>query len=521
MVSTRHSLPSTTDDALALPTTSSTSPPPPMQAAAPTAITAKQSRLLRSLRIDAHDAIIAPTIPAPQTRASTGGGGETAASGPAAKVYHYRGAVYELQGDEPDEWMETEREAERKRQSRVSWDVSAGRGGVGSTVQDDEQQARKKRRTSDDGDNDHLVDAGRKRKHRKDHEEDEDADEEQPRRKSRQVAALNPGDEYHDEQEHARLRRRSNQLAEARAIKKRKRSQIATSEADDETHDQRTDSAAPPSTRQLPAARRHRGPISKPRTYRPAPRPTITMDNPGVSSYDLTINGGHETETCSHYARMAAIRDARDRAANEGLQVRMLPKETMMAGRRWHVAQLMRELIKVNRSVREHEEAMAKLKGQMEERKRRESVKAGSNEGTKSSGVRASPDDIPVTAASASASASAPGALSAGDVTARPSTRIDSPLANGTTNAFDRASKFLDPAARPTSASRNTGIDAPSPAAPVQHNGNRSILQPAITPGRAESLLRGGRFSGESADELAVREQEEEAWLTGWMTRER
>ncbi|KAK0296937.1 hypothetical protein LTR91_009625 [Friedmanniomyces endolithicus] len=506
MVSTRHSLPSTTDDALALPTTSSTSPPPPTQAALPAAMTAKQSRLLRSLRIDAHDAIIAPTIPAPRTRASTGGGGVTGAGGMAAKVYHYRGAVYELQGDEPDEWMEAERETERKRQSRVSWDVSAGKGGVGSAVQDDEHQTRKKRRMSNDGDDDSLVDAGRKRKHSKqsgDREGVEDADEEQPRRKSRQVAAVKSGDEYYDEQEQARKRRRSAQLAEARAIKKRKRSQNGTSEADDETHNQRADSAAPPSTRQLPAVRGHRGPISKPRTYRPAPRPTITMDNPGVSSYDLTINGGHETETCGHYARMAAIRDARDRAANEGLQVRMLPKETMMAGRRWHVAQLMRELIKVNRSVREHEEAMAKLKGQMEERKRRESVKAGSNE------------------ASASASASAPGALSAGAVTARPSTRIDSPLANGTTNAFDRASKFLDPAARPTSASRNTGIDAPSPAAPVQHNGNRSILQPAITPGRAESLLRGGRFSGESADELAVREQEEEAWLTGWMTRER
>ncbi|KAK1076247.1 hypothetical protein LTR33_009108 [Friedmanniomyces endolithicus] len=493
-------------------------------------MTAKQARLLKSLRIDAHDAIIAPapTPTEPRTRASTGGGGGAGAGagvdGAPAKVYHYRGAVYELQGDEPDEWMEAEREISKKRQSRVSWDVSAGRDGLGDGVKDGEQHTRKKRRRSEDDDEDDEVDAGRALKNRKrsgDREEDGEDDGEQPRRKSRPAALVKGRDEDEQEKEQARKRRRSTQLAEARAIKKCKRSQMSTNDADDGTHDQRTDSAAPVPTRAPPVAPGRRGPISKPRAYRPAPRPIITMTNPGVSPYDLTTNGGHEAETCSHYARMASIREARDRAANEGLQVRMLGKETMMAGRRWHVAQWMRELIKVNQSVREHEDAMAKLKREMDERKRRESTKAASIEDASPSSVRASTQAIPAKAASASVSASAPPPPAVGDVAARPSTRIDSPLASSATNAPSRTSKSLDTDARPTSASHKSSTNAPSPKPPLQDDGNRSILRPTITPGRAESLLRGGRFSGESVEELAEREQEEEAWLTGWMTRER
>ncbi|KAK0916225.1 hypothetical protein LTR02_000772 [Friedmanniomyces endolithicus] len=495
-------------------------------------MTAKQARLLKSLRIDAHEAIIAPTLTEPRTRASTGGGGGAtagaAAGGAPAKVYHYRGAVYELQGDEPDEWMDPEREISKKRQSRVSWDVSAGRAGLGGATEDGEQQTRKKRRRSEDDDDDDEVDAGRARKNRKrngDGEVDGDSDEEQPRGKSRSVGVFKgkDGDEDEQDQEQARKRRRSAQLAEARAIKKRKRGQLSTNEADDETHDQRkrADSAAPTSTRALPAVPGRRGPISELRAYRAATRPIITKTNPGVSPYDMTTNGGHETETCSNYARMASIREARDRAANEGLQVRMLGEKTMAAGRRWHVAQLIRELMKVNQSVKEHEDAMAKLKREMDERRRRGSMKAASTEGASSSIVRASAHAIPAAAESTSASASAPRPSAAGDVTARPSSRIDSPLDSSTAEAPSRTSKSLDKDARPTSASRKSGINAPPPAAPLQDNGNRSILRPTITPGRAESLLRGGRFSGESVKELAEREQAEEAWLTGWMTRER
>ncbi|KAK0312352.1 hypothetical protein LTR82_013984 [Friedmanniomyces endolithicus] len=493
-------------------------------------MTAKQARLLKSLRIDAHDAIIAPTLTEPRTCASTGGGGVAtagaAAGGAPAKVYHYRGAVYELQGDEPDEWMDAEREISKKRQSRVSWDVSAGRAGLGGATEDGEQQTRKKRRRSEDDDDDDEVDAGRARKNRKrsgDREEDGEDDGEQPRRKSRSVALVKGKDNAEQEQEQARKRRRSAQLAEARAIKKRKRSQLSTNEADDETHDQRkrADSVASVTTRALPAVPGRRGPISEPRAYRPAPRPIIIMKNPGVSPYDMTTNGGHETETCSNYARMASIREARDRAANEGLQVRMLGEKTMAAGRRWHVAQLIRELMKVNQSVKEHEDAMAKLKREMDERKRRESMKAASTEDASSSIVRASAHAIPAAAESISASASATRPSAAGDVTARPSSRIDSPLASITADAPSRTSKSLDTDARPASASHKSSTDAPSRKPPLQGKGNRSIVRPTITAGRAESLLRGGRFSGESVKELAEREQEEEAWLTGWMTRGR
>ncbi|KAF2764561.1 hypothetical protein EJ03DRAFT_357967 [Teratosphaeria nubilosa] len=72
MVRTRHSLPtaSTTDDIANL--------------------TEKQRAALKSLQIDAHDAIL-----------SGQRGGDRAER----KVYHWRGAVYECQGDEPGDWL--------------------------------------------------------------------------------------------------------------------------------------------------------------------------------------------------------------------------------------------------------------------------------------------------------------------------------------------------------------------------------------------------------------------------------
>ncbi|KAH9844760.1 hypothetical protein Tdes44962_MAKER07105 [Teratosphaeria destructans] len=84
MVRTRHSLPaaSTATDVAEL--------------------TEKQRAALKSLQIDAHDAILS---------------GQRGDDHGARKVYHWRGAVYECQGNEPGDWLAAERErgAGRKR----------------------------------------------------------------------------------------------------------------------------------------------------------------------------------------------------------------------------------------------------------------------------------------------------------------------------------------------------------------------------------------------------------------------
>ncbi|TKA71717.1 hypothetical protein B0A55_10832 [Friedmanniomyces simplex] len=593
MVSTRHSLPSSTTTtttttnsaALHLPTTSSTSPPPPpSEPATSTTMTAKQARLLKNLRIDAHDAILAAPPEKKLSRATSGGSGS--ASG-AAKVYHYRGAVYELQGDEPEEWMEAEPEKWRKRKGGVS---TAGKDEVGAVQEEDVQREsepslKKKRRKSGDVGEDEEKQARKKRGENGVHEEDEDDHLEHARKKRRRTGT--EAGEEDDAARQARKRRRSNQLAEARALKKRKRSHTVMN--DEDPRDHRADSAAP----------------SPPPPKR---RDAISNLRPNISPCDLITNGGHETQTCTQYRRAAALRLARDRAANEGLQVKMLGKERMVMGARYNVARMVRELARLNGEVRWHEGRLGELRGEMVRRKRREMVRLGRGEGLEGGGEgasstkverrieRTSPPDVvargladpsplsskpgtplPLTTAAqkfegdaAPSSPSHPQAqnhgcspttVPAAALPPTPPTRTDSPLDTTTTTPRDTTTHnatatpaytttpggpTATPPSNPTPTSSSTNLAQRKPELPSpddndnnNNNNNNNTKTPPqmppqpqttrqtttrqtqmITPGRAEQFLLGGRFRGESVEEFEARRKGEEGWLGRVMRRE-
>ncbi|KAI7028476.1 hypothetical protein KC362_g10906 [Hortaea werneckii] len=102
MVATRHSLPTTTSF-----TTATTSSEP--STAEPTGsgpYSKKQLALLKQLNIDAKDAIL------DGSRSGGGGGGE---DGEEKQVYHYRGSVYEVVGNEPVEWLQQQPERWRRK----------------------------------------------------------------------------------------------------------------------------------------------------------------------------------------------------------------------------------------------------------------------------------------------------------------------------------------------------------------------------------------------------------------------
>ncbi|KAI7572941.1 hypothetical protein KC317_g329, partial [Hortaea werneckii] len=97
MVATRHSLPTTTS----FTTTTTSSEPSTAEPAGPETYSKKQLALLKQLNIDAKDAIL------DGSRSGGGGGGE---DGEEKQVYHYRGSVYEVVGNEPVEWLQQQPE---------------------------------------------------------------------------------------------------------------------------------------------------------------------------------------------------------------------------------------------------------------------------------------------------------------------------------------------------------------------------------------------------------------------------
>ncbi|GAB1739792.1 hypothetical protein NU219Hw_g4728t1 [Hortaea werneckii] len=123
MVATRHSLPTTTS--FTTTTTTSSSEPSVAEPAGSGTYSKKQRALLKQLNIDAKDAIL-------DGSRSGGGGGE---DGEEKQVYHYRGSVYEVVGNEPVEWLQQQPERWRRKRSGEMVgreEVGQGRGsGVG------------------------------------------------------------------------------------------------------------------------------------------------------------------------------------------------------------------------------------------------------------------------------------------------------------------------------------------------------------------------------------------------------
>ncbi|KAI6853589.1 hypothetical protein KC323_g9281 [Hortaea werneckii] len=114
MVATRHSLPTTTS----FTTTTTSSEPSTAEPAGPETYSKKQLALLKQLNIDAKDAIL------DGSRSGGGGGGEEGAE---KQVYHYRGSVYEVVGNEPVEWLQQQPE----RWKRKTGGEVEGRDGAG------------------------------------------------------------------------------------------------------------------------------------------------------------------------------------------------------------------------------------------------------------------------------------------------------------------------------------------------------------------------------------------------------
>ncbi|GAB1733597.1 hypothetical protein NU195Hw_Modified_517t1 [Hortaea werneckii] len=102
MVATRHSLPTTTS----FTTTTTSSEPSTAEPAGSGPYSKKQLALLKQLNIDAKDAIL------DGSRSGSGGGGE---DGEEKQVYHYRGSVYEVVGNEPVEWLQQQPERWRRK----------------------------------------------------------------------------------------------------------------------------------------------------------------------------------------------------------------------------------------------------------------------------------------------------------------------------------------------------------------------------------------------------------------------
>ncbi|KAI7264319.1 hypothetical protein KC345_g8850 [Hortaea werneckii] len=102
MVATRHSLPTTTS----FTTTTTSSEHSTAEPTGPETYSKKQLALLKQLNIDAKDAIL------DGSRSGGGGGGE---DGEEKQVYHYRGSVYEVVGNEPVQWLQQQPERWRRK----------------------------------------------------------------------------------------------------------------------------------------------------------------------------------------------------------------------------------------------------------------------------------------------------------------------------------------------------------------------------------------------------------------------
>ncbi|KAI6915341.1 hypothetical protein KC318_g30 [Hortaea werneckii] len=124
MVATRHSLPTTTSFTT---TTTSSSGPSAAEPVGSGTHTKKQRALLKQLNIDAKDAIL------DGSRRRGGGGGGGREDGQEKQVYHYRGSVYEVVGNEPVEWLQQQPERwRRKKGGEMAGreEVGQGRGSV-------------------------------------------------------------------------------------------------------------------------------------------------------------------------------------------------------------------------------------------------------------------------------------------------------------------------------------------------------------------------------------------------------
>ncbi|KAK5711439.1 hypothetical protein LTR15_012512 [Elasticomyces elasticus] len=388
MAPTRRSLPSTTTTTTTTTTTSSTSTSPPISSSASQPpqqeMTSKQKRVLAKLAIDAEPGLLlAPS--SKQKRVGMVGTG---------KVYHYRGAVYELLGNEPEEWLAEERELERVEAERLRVEEVRRKDREEREEREREIEVERRRRMKEQFERDVKQNTTRKKM--------EDAaeratmkrkseDEQMQRKKRRRMGEV---EEKSKKRRHAPSSEDDegdeDEGAHAPASKKRKPLSLAGREIDRTKHSVPTQPSYFPRPLAQPKRlkRADSGVAAVP--YWPAPAPkakrkrvaTKLMPDDVLAeelrTKNFTNNGGREEYSCAEMAREQFTREMRVKAANESLQTEMLGTEVVRRGREYNVKRFFAELFEANKGVREKEGELREMReGREEVRRRRERGVAG------------------------------------------------------------------------------------------------------------------------------------------------
>ncbi|KAK5690650.1 hypothetical protein LTR97_012206 [Elasticomyces elasticus] len=374
MAPTRRSLPSSTTTSTSQPISSSAAPPPQQE------MTSKQKRVLANLAIDAEPGLLLAHAQKKVGMVGTG------------KVYHYRGAVYELLGNEPKEWLAEERELERLEGERVRVEEVTRKEREGREARELEVELQRERRMEREREREREAEEAKRK--RKSGDEDEEQTQQQQQKKRRRMgdveAKTDGGKKRMRESESAEDTADSS--SEAHAASAAEKRKPHSSLAGREIGNAKTKHSVPtqPSYFPRPLAQPKRlkradsGVAALPYWPLPAPKPkrkrAVTKAGPGpdevlaeeLRTKNFTNNGGREEWSCAELAREREVREMRVKAANQGLQTEMLGTEVVRRGREGGLKRLFGELFQANKGVREKEGELRGMRGRREEVRRRQ-----------------------------------------------------------------------------------------------------------------------------------------------------
>ncbi|KAK4553332.1 hypothetical protein LTR86_009632 [Recurvomyces mirabilis] len=325
MRSTRHSLPAA-GSALA----PSSSPAPVVGAE----MSAKQKREMKRLNIDAKAGIVGDMK---EVKKSAGGSEEKRKG----EVYRYRGAVYQVKGDEPEEWLQQEPERFKCKKRKADEVDGEGEEGVGHVSE------RKKRRVGDvmraTGGEDSTraitttsSTSSKKRERSTSDNSKMDATTSTPTKRKR---SSDTTDEVTDPRP-----------------RKQGRTTITTTTA--------TSAPAPPSSAHNPTL------TKKNRRPQPTAQEQRRTAHAERMRLDFTINGGHDSISTSQ---------ARREAIAMGYQVLPFPQSALDEGRTYRresagdaLEGFLRKLVGLNGEIKRIEERRRELEGSRAEREKGE-----------------------------------------------------------------------------------------------------------------------------------------------------
>lgn len=309
MPSTRRSLPATATTAAG--SAPSTSCPAPV---AKDELSEKQKREMRRLNIDAKSTIVGDLKEAKKSEVQ-------------GEVYHYRGAVYKVTGNEPEEWLQQEPERFKTKKRKVD-DADGG---------SEEVNERKKKRVGD------VKGAA--------------SDGPSPKRTTTIPSTS------------SKKRKNSTSINSKMDTTTTSTKRNRSSDATDETTDDPPRKQARTTTTTAPAPPT-RLPKPKKKTRRPPPTAADqrAARHAEKMRFDFTVNGGHDTISTSQ---------ARAQAIAAGYQVTPLPQSTLDAGRAARREELgdatsrfVRQLAVINEEIKKNEREWKELKEREAERER-------------------------------------------------------------------------------------------------------------------------------------------------------